>query len=177
MAGQRRVAIGSAVAHVDLVAELVDDDAGAALVLLQRVLRNGRPAQGDRPMLHGFAFEHHAPVRDKARLVMHISGGHHGARVYNDADKIIVERNGLLRLAPVQQRHAGLCGNGQRHRIAHHQTMRTRELLLAQKQRAEGAQLGFFFERQRLQKRVFLQHLQPQGGRYLGHGARQCAQA
>ena len=156
MAGQRGVAIGTTIAHIDLVAELMDDDAGAALVLLQRVLCNRSPAQGDGAMLHGLAFQHHAPVRDEASLVMHVSGGHHGARVHDNADKIIVERDGLPRLTPVEQRHAGLCGNGQRHRIAHHQAMGAGELLLAQKQRAEGAQLGLFFERQRLEERVFL---------------------
>ena len=171
--GQGRAAVGAAVLHVQFVGKFVHHHIGAMRGALGGAVHVA-PAQHDRAALHGFA--HQVLV-----VVVHHAGGvggaaacHHRARVHHDGDKVAIPAQRLRWLAPVQQRQAGLRGNRHRHGIGHHQPLPTMELLAVQKQGAQGAQLGLFLQRERKQKRVMLQRLQPQGRRNVGH-RRHCA--
>ena len=132
--GQGRATIGLAIAHIELVNELVNHH---VVALRRRLSRCGHvgPTQCDRPHLHGLAAQLFGVAVHYASLVGHFSARQHGTGVHHNALEVVVPMQ-----AQVQHRQAGLCGNRHGHRIRHLQAMRTKKLFVCQKFGAHGAQ-------------------------------------
>src|SRR5438552_991129 len=132
--GQRRHAIGDAVAHVEHMRELVDHDVVAPLGGLAGGL-DIAPRQHHRAAFHRLAGQRLVVVVNDARFVHHLAPRDDLVAVHHDADEAIV----AIEPEP-QHRQAGLRRDRHRDLVADLKALRAGELLACEKECGEFAQ-------------------------------------